>query len=134
MKKTKVLVTIALVLALLCSIGAAVADYTGHAEGGVAGYDVYCNNYITADRKNCGAGTSAGNNLIAVSVSITYYYHNTQTGEDFVNGRGNGGFGGTGIGGPALGTYLHYDKIVSTHTASYENQQYNCSNLTTTVP
>ena len=28
MKKTKVLVTIALVLALLCSIGAAVADYT----------------------------------------------------------------------------------------------------------
>ena len=127
MKKTKVLVTIALVLALLCSIGAAVAN---HAEGAVAGYHVDCDNYISANKKSCGASTTAANNVVAVSVSASYYWMDPLTGARFCNGGGNGGQGGAGVEGPILtGTYIYY-KVVSDHYAAYQNQSYTCTGLT----
>lgn len=130
MKKVKALISIALIVAMFCSIGTAVAN---HAEGAVAGYHVDCDNYISANKKNCGASTAAANNVVDVTVSLSYYWMDPMTGERFSNGGGNGGSGGAGVGGPTLtGTKIYY-KVVSDHYASYQDQSYTCPGLTTII-
>lgn len=134
MKKAKTLITIAFVLAMICSIGAAVANYTGHEESAVAGYPVSFDNYITSDKKNCGASTSAGNSVVWASVSVSYYWYDPIGDHMYSNGRGNGSQGGAGAGGPELTGALNYYKIISDHVATYQNMGCYCNDLTTIAP
>jgi len=133
MKRVKRFLVLPLALAMVLSVSSAAADYTAHADLPIGDYNFSCNNYITASQYDCGASTTANSTLVAVSVTITYYYHDYVTDTDYVNGRGNGNQGWAGISAPTLSGAQFYNKIVSNHTAVYQLLRFDWP-LTTEAP
>ena len=120
---------------MLCSVGVALADYESTLHTTYAGYSVDLRNYISNDRKSCGASTTSGNSNYAVSVSLTYYYSDAELGKVVINGYGNGGTGSTGVNGPNLGLYKYYIKVDSHHVVTCPGYSYSyIDDLATLAP
>ncbi|MBR5349532.1 MAG: hypothetical protein IK125_09970 [Lachnospiraceae bacterium] len=122
-------------LGLVLSMMTCIAYAYGKQETGtVAGVNVIVSNSISSNKKEASATTWTSSPSADASVSVSFYWVDTQTRASGVIHAGNGNYGSITVNAPSLeGTNRYYYMVVSDHVASYGGQTFSYSGLTATI-